>query len=360
MKEKLLLTSSFLPRKIILLGKNDKDTEKEIPEVMCSECGRLTPLVVTKEVKTQCKHEEQCPECRDYQIEKCFRCAECCVMLLGHIPPYCCSECSRQKLTQKSSAVCAICETNLQKECKFCKHSAHYKDAKKLLKKKIFVLVQSPQYVNITQRPCAHYALCKQCKRCVARGHKGKSICLACRQDNAITISTFGQPYPITKNSTDNTSNNVNDHHHHHHHQNIQSNNNSSKQKRRDPVAMTVEYGGKNGYSFSGHSVLSVINKQRSEHLKQPKLYCDIPEDAIPRSTFLGIGDEYLRTTSKKIEELPPLPSLNFSPVLPSFRSLLTSPNGFSPRKAKIDKKITLNPIVVDETMYNVCTNKIW
>uniref|UniRef100_A0A7S4MCU3 Uncharacterized protein n=1 Tax=Vannella robusta TaxID=1487602 RepID=A0A7S4MCU3_9EUKA len=336
MTEKLLVSTSFLPRKIVLLTQSSKE---EVPKITCMECGRKSDLVATKDLKTQCKHEELCTECRDYQIEKFFRCIGCCETILGFAPPFCCAECQRQRVTQKSSALCTLCDSNLQRECKYCKHSAEYKNVKRLLKKRVFVLVQSPQFVGITQRPCSHYALCKQCKQRMARGHKGKSLCTSCRQDNAITISSFTPN--IVKSSAppgDEESSVVNF---------LQT----------GPIHYTS-----NSRAFSGHSVLSVANKHRRAPHK-PHQYCRISQAAI-HPTFLGVGDDLARgfeipRSNVKISALEN--AYNHTPTLPSFRSLLNSsgsnevqPDNHSDMQAKI------LPVAVDETSYNVCTNKIW
>ena len=148
---------------------------------MCNQPSRVEETEPNS-FSLSCSHMEQCTECREYQIEKLFRCVNCCNTILNQTQHYCGESCGRREVTIKSTALCCVCKGHLQKECKACKKGATFKIAKKAFKKRLFLLVRSPALLSEQDnRPCSHYALCKHCNLNVARGHKGNSVCRSCR-----------------------------------------------------------------------------------------------------------------------------------------------------------------------------------
>ena len=184
MWERDITASSFLLRKLVILS---EETHKHQKHVACIFCNNPSTIVEHEgNHRLACKHLEQCTECREYQIEKIFRCPECCKAFLDHVPEHCSETCSRREFTQKSTALCGICNSHLQKECKMCKRSQIFRHVKNSLKKRVFVFVRSPPTVSAhDNRPCSHYALCKYCNKNIARGHKGNSVCKLCRNQGS-------------------------------------------------------------------------------------------------------------------------------------------------------------------------------
>src|SRR3990167_1441289 len=199
---KEIAANSFLAKKLIL-----KLTEKR-HVVECSVCHKLVTLELIDDVlQTSCGHLEQCRECRDYQIEKIYRCMTCSVNLLNNVNEFCGPNCLRKQFTQKSSALCSVCNSHLQKECKTCKSTNNFKLVKNILKKKVFVLVRAQNTVTLgDNRPCSHYSICKYCQKNIARGHKGNSVCNNCRSTNKNILGNL----PVNQSMTDSTVQNGN------------------------------------------------------------------------------------------------------------------------------------------------------
>jgi len=188
--QKNLNTTSFLQKKLIILGEGTINKELETQCTLC--CNTVAVEQHSSCIRTSCKHLEHCTECRDYQIEKIFRCELCSVKLLGFFPDYCSNTCARRSVTRKSSALCSLCNAHLRKECKTCKGTIAFKRFKQSLKGLIYTLVRAPFTVGPQDfRPCAHYGLCKLCNKNIAKGHKGNSICHACRDSRWILESAL-------------------------------------------------------------------------------------------------------------------------------------------------------------------------
>jgi hypothetical protein len=158
---------------------------KAPPSVFCSTCRRNQSIRMCGSVATiECGHLLPCSECRDYNIEKVLRCERCCNHIIGDFVKGCSPTCHRNEETNKTSAMCVICDSHLRKEAKCCRASSKIANARHAIRSATFVLVELPpqkEHPTPKDRPCSHFSLCQYCKSSIIKGHRSNTACKNCK-----------------------------------------------------------------------------------------------------------------------------------------------------------------------------------
>ena len=173
--ESVIEGKSFPPRVFVI-------TTKTPHPLNCHICNQ-EQHISKSQTSTECGHLIRCNECTDYQIEKFYRCPQCCKGLLGIFPPPCSSHCSR--LQNTLNALCSTCNCTLTKDCTQCKSSLTFRQTREILRYNLHVFVVSPEHLpEEFSRPCSHYAPCKICVTRLCKARKKHAICNECREND--------------------------------------------------------------------------------------------------------------------------------------------------------------------------------
>ena len=159
----------------------EDDGDTHINEITCKICESGQKLEKFNWCYTKCQHLIQCNECSDYQIEKLYRCPNCCKDIIGSFPPFCASTCSRKKQTE--GVLCQICQNSIRKGCSTCKNTFTFKQTRQILRDVVVVLVRNPNSLSKEfLRPCSHYSMCRICSVNICKARKKSAICPSCRE----------------------------------------------------------------------------------------------------------------------------------------------------------------------------------